>query len=167
MDGLDVKLELAHDHVRAQDDCVLTFRCVFMNPDARRVMYDTNFVAQVTRRIKNTIDTMFEEYHTRLEHAAPVSPTTPLTDHVRSLGSLRRVVHLEHYAGKSCSVCQSNYLVNEFVRTLPVCKHIFHKRCIDPWIKRNQHPTCPVCREVIHTSSTRTENYEPERPTLE
>jgi hypothetical protein len=168
MDGLDVKLELSHDHVREQDDCVLTFKCVFMNPEARRVMYDTNFVAQVTPRIKHVINDLFEEY-ARLAQNEPSASAAPApTLLVRRLGSSRRVIHLEHFAGKVCSVCQSNYLINEFVRTLPICKHMFHKRCIDPWIKRNQNPTCPVCREfIIHTSSNHSESPEPEQPALE
>jgi hypothetical protein len=174
MDGLDVKLELVHDHVREQNNCVLTFKCVFMHPEARSVMYDTNFVAQVTPRIKHTIDSMFEQC---MSSSTPTStPTstpmpTPTPDgerHVRNrLGSARRVIHLEHYAGKTCSVCQSNYVTNEFVRTLPICKHVFHKRCIDPWIKRNHNPTCPMCREIIYINSTRSESPEPEHPALE
>ncbi len=168
MDGLDVKLELAHDHVHDQDNCVLTFKCVFMNPDARRIMYDTNFIAQVTPRIKHTTNAMFEEY-TRLAQTTNTnnSAAASVASAVHRLGSSRRVVHLEHFAGKVCSVCQSNYLVNEFVRTLPICKHIFHKRCIDPWIKRNHNPTCPVCRELIHTSSDRTESFVSEDPAPE
>lgn len=167
MDGLDVKLELAHDHVREQDDCVLTFKCVFMNPDARRVMYDTNFVAQISPRIKHVIDDLFEEYAAFTSASTHPTAVSAPSDNVGKLGSSRRVIHLEHFAGKMCSVCQSNYLINEFVRTLPICKHMFHKRCIDPWIKRNQNPTCPVCRELIYTNSTRSENRESEHPALE
>jgi hypothetical protein len=168
MDGLDVKLELSHDHVREQDDCVLTFKCVFMNPDARRIMYDTNFVAQISPRIKHVVDDLFEEYVTLASPRPAVLPAAaPSDNNLHKLGSSRRVIHLEHFAGKLCSVCQSNYLLNEFVRTLPICKHVFHKRCIDPWIKRNHNPTCPVCRELIYTNSARSENHETEHPALE
>lgn len=162
MDGLDVKLEQTHDHVHDQENCVLTFKTVFSHENARNVMYNTNFILEITPRIKQTIDALFEEYTARLETTPPPPPTNTTVAAARfehQLGSSRRVVHLEHFAGKVCSVCQSNYVLNEFVRTLPICKHIFHKRCIDPWIKRNQKPTCPVCREqIIHTSSERNES---------
>lgn len=161
MDGLDVKLEQVHNHVREQTDYVLTFKAVFAHTDSRRVLFDTNFVEQISPRVKDTIDAMFEAYVARVT-------TTPTSSHENSrhLGASRRVIHLEHFVNHTCSVCQSNYVVNEFVRTLPICKHIFHKRCIDPWIKRNQNPTCPVCREpiFIHTSSEHNESHRHARP---
>lgn len=43
-----------------------------------------------------------------------------------------------------CSICISEYLNNEYYRTLN-CGHTFHKRCIDKWIKKNN--SCPICRE--------------------
>jgi hypothetical protein len=175
MDGLDVKLEQSHDHVRDVDVTVLTFKALFSHPEARRIHHDTNFVVELSPRIKHAIDNLFEEYLMRLDmssstHSQGGDAQTPPAQFTSThqLGRSRRVVHLEHFAGKECSVCQSTYLPNEFVRTLPVCKHMFHKRCIDPWIKRNQNPTCPVCRtHIIHTSSARSESHEPERPTLE
>lgn len=167
MDGLDVKLEQVHNHVRDQNECMLTFKAVFAHSDAQRIMYDTNFVAQITPRIKDTLDSMFEDYLTRVGSVRTgVEEEVTTAQRQQQLGSSRRVVHVEHFAGHTCSVCQSSFVLNEFMRTLPVCKHIFHKRCIDPWIKRNQNPTCPVCREhvFIHTSSGHSENPVRVRP---
>jgi hypothetical protein len=43
-----------------------------------------------------------------------------------------------------CAVCFEDYAVNEQeVRKLP-CTHLFHEKCIFPWLKNNA--TCPVCR---------------------
>lgn len=43
-----------------------------------------------------------------------------------------------------CAVCFDDYKVNEQdVRKLP-CTHLFHEKCIFPWLKNNA--TCPVCR---------------------
>jgi hypothetical protein len=43
-----------------------------------------------------------------------------------------------------CSVCLDNYGDGDVLRMLPDCGHLFHKECVDPWLR--QHPTCPVCR---------------------
>ncbi|KAK4757988.1 hypothetical protein SAY87_019289 [Trapa incisa] len=45
----------------------------------------------------------------------------------------------------SCSICLSDYQDTDTVRVLPECKHFFHVKCVDPWLK--QHSTCPICRK--------------------
>ena len=39
------------------------------------------------------------------------------------------------------------YKILEFKRELPICKHYFHKKCIDKWLKKNA--SCPICRDKI------------------
>ncbi|KAE9590096.1 hypothetical protein Lal_00033740 [Lupinus albus] len=43
-----------------------------------------------------------------------------------------------------CSICLADYKANDMLRVLPDCEHLFHPKCIDPWLRL--HPTCPVCR---------------------
>ncbi|PWA59264.1 zinc finger, RING/FYVE/PHD-type [Artemisia annua] len=43
-----------------------------------------------------------------------------------------------------CSICLVDYKAADVVRLLPECGHLFHRQCIDPWLK--VRPTCPVCR---------------------
>ncbi|XP_074310258.1 RING-H2 finger protein ATL70 [Silene latifolia] len=43
-----------------------------------------------------------------------------------------------------CSICLGNYKGNDVIRELPECMHVFHVKCIDPWLRL--HPTCPLCR---------------------
>lgn len=43
-----------------------------------------------------------------------------------------------------CSICLSDYKDNDMLRLLSNCGHIFHVKCIDPWLRL--HPTCPICR---------------------
>ncbi|XP_052175972.1 RING-H2 finger protein ATL70-like [Diospyros lotus] len=43
-----------------------------------------------------------------------------------------------------CSICLADYKGSDMLRLLPDCGHLFHLRCVDPWLRL--HPTCPVCR---------------------
>ena len=45
---------------------------------------------------------------------------------------------------EQCLICMDNYKVNELKRELPMCKHYFHGKCINKWLKKSA--TCPVCR---------------------
>ncbi|RLN11865.1 RING-H2 finger protein ATL43-like [Panicum miliaceum] len=44
----------------------------------------------------------------------------------------------------TCSVCLGAFQAGETVRLLPVCLHLYHVECIDPWL--GAHSTCPICR---------------------
>ena len=44
----------------------------------------------------------------------------------------------------TCSVCLGAFQAGETVRLLPLCLHLYHVECIDPWLEA--HSTCPLCR---------------------
>ncbi|KAL7147051.1 hypothetical protein ABFS83_06G082400 [Erythranthe nasuta] len=44
----------------------------------------------------------------------------------------------------ACSICLADYRDADLIRLLPSCGHLFHLKCIDPWLIL--HPSCPVCR---------------------
>lgn len=50
-----------------------------------------------------------------------------------------------------CSICCDEVLPKTLIRRMPECKHMFHQRCIDNWLKMK--PICPNCnrktREII------------------
>ncbi|XP_062201903.1 RING-H2 finger protein ATL64-like [Phragmites australis] len=43
-----------------------------------------------------------------------------------------------------CAVCLVDYADGDELRLMPDCRHSFHQRCVDQWLR--QRPTCPVCR---------------------
>ncbi|KAK4435937.1 RING-H2 finger protein ATL70 [Sesamum alatum] len=54
--------------------------------------------------------------------------------------------HKGEATGSACSICLVDYKDNDVLRLLPECGHLFHLKCIDPWLML--HPTCPICRRT-------------------
>ncbi|KAG8390408.1 hypothetical protein BUALT_Bualt01G0080200 [Buddleja alternifolia] len=50
----------------------------------------------------------------------------------------------------TCSICLSEYMPKETLRSIPECQHCFHAECIDEWLRLN--PSCPVCRNSPKSS---------------
>ncbi|XP_076888919.1 putative RING-H2 finger protein ATL21A [Bidens hawaiensis] len=57
------------------------------------------------------------------------------------LGESKRLPGHEEAA---CSICLTDYNVEDIVRCIPECRHCFHADCIDEWLR--VRGTCPVCR---------------------
>lgn len=51
----------------------------------------------------------------------------------------------------TCSICLDFYEHTQIVRQLP-CKHIYHVKCIDPWLLVNH--VCPLCKADIFARSS-------------
>jgi hypothetical protein len=71
---------------------------------------------------------------------------------VRNLGGLsyRQVMNISTTVANSlmdCSICLEDISPGEVVKVLPGCFHMFHVRCIDPWLL--QSAFCPYCRTEI------------------
>ncbi|PON70247.1 43kDa postsynaptic protein [Parasponia andersonii] len=43
-----------------------------------------------------------------------------------------------------CSICLVDFAESDVLRLLPDCGHVFHVKCVDPWLRLR--PTCPNCR---------------------
>uniref|UniRef100_A0A0E0DN96 RING-type E3 ubiquitin transferase n=1 Tax=Oryza meridionalis TaxID=40149 RepID=A0A0E0DN96_9ORYZ len=48
---------------------------------------------------------------------------------------------------QECTVCLAVMADGEAARRLPRCMHVFHRGCVDVWLK--EHSTCPVCRAEV------------------
>lgn len=63
-------------------------------------------------------------------------------------------------ASLECAVCLSEFGKAEKLRLLPVCSHVFHPGCVDPWL--SAHATCPLCRSNLapeHDESRQTRYF--------
>lgn len=49
---------------------------------------------------------------------------------------------------ETCSICLENYMETDVVIKIIGCAHIFHKSCIERWLKRSN--SCPQCRSQIY-----------------
>jgi hypothetical protein len=59
-----------------------------------------------------------------------------------------RVPSYAHGDGAAdCAVCLGEVENGEMVRRMPACQHVFHRECIDLWLRG--HATCPVCRSGV------------------
>merc|ERR1719189_963053 len=47
-----------------------------------------------------------------------------------------------------CSICLEDMGPGSKIRTLP-CLHLFHRRCIDKWLKQPGQLRCPVCQSSL------------------
>ncbi|RZC78480.1 hypothetical protein C5167_003101 [Papaver somniferum] len=56
----------------------------------------------------------------------------------------------KHNASSCCSIYLENYDNTDTLRLLWNCGHLFHLKCVDPWLL--QHPSCPICRTLPMTT---------------
>ncbi|XP_055808658.1 RING-H2 finger protein ATL70-like [Solanum dulcamara] len=68
---------------------------------------------------------------------------TTLLSYPKLLYSEAKVNHKDTTAS-CCSICLADYKNKDMLRLLPHCEHLFHLKCVDPWLMLN--PSCPVCR---------------------
>ena len=53
----------------------------------------------------------------------------------------------DSFLGCKCSICLEKINLKDYVRKLPVCNHVYHKKCIDNWLKNDINKSCPLCKQ--------------------
>ena len=61
-----------------------------------------------------------------------------------------------------CLICMEKFEYKKYKRILKCCNNIYHKKCIDKWLKKNS--SCPTCRYdfLNKDSKSNEEQTEPE-----
>lgn len=57
-----------------------------------------------------------------------------------------------------CSICQEDCVEGQRIRSFFLCKHSFHLKCIDTWLKDKD--CCPTCRQKYNIYFKKEESYE-------
>lgn len=65
---------------------------------------------------------------------------------IKNLGKYKKIKETDNFEGP-CPICMDEFCRGEYQRTLE-CSHVFHKKCIDKWFKKDKND-CPMCRKVI------------------
>ena len=63
------------------------------------------------------------------------------------LGKPIKIKNNNDILNECCFICMEKYKLSEYKRELPNCKHYYHKKCIDKWLKKKA--TCPICRDEL------------------
>jgi len=66
-----------------------------------------------------------------------------------------RIINEEYFSEEfiresACTICTDSYNMGDEVLTLPVCQHIYHTRCVLPWL--NKKAICPNCRSNVRSN---------------
>ncbi|XP_073158473.1 E3 ubiquitin-protein ligase ATL4-like [Henckelia pumila] len=68
-----------------------------------------------------------------------------------TLGNIQR--WLPETRGLSCAVCLNRLRRNNKVWELRNCGHVFHKHCLEEWLRHDARSTCPLCRSPLLADS--------------
>ena len=90
--------------------------------------------------------------HRLLMQHEPQSQPTPqhIVDNLEIVSGSGAEAETTDPSVDECVVCQEELNASSTtlaVVRLPRCRHLFHKRCIVPWLERAQ--TCPKCRQSV------------------
>ncbi|XP_028784775.1 RING-H2 finger protein ATL70-like [Neltuma alba] len=89
---------------------------------------------------RRNLPTFFEPHHTVVDVGIDEATILSYPKLLYSEAKLQK----PDSTGTCCSICLGDYKSRDMLRELPDCGHIFHLKCIDPWLR--MHPTCPLCR---------------------
>lgn len=63
------------------------------------------------------------------------------------LSNYSRVKNNDECIGKECIICTDEFKLHQGKRILK-CEHVYHKKCIDKWLRKYKN-NCPLCRQSV------------------
>lgn len=128
--------------------------------DIVRSMKRTRSHATVTTAFSRDVAKGAQYNQQHVQHPVPSAPPASLTTESKTntiFQSSRNVLQstlsyvmpgMGAPTTEICSICIIEFESSDAWKSLP-CGHVFHPKCIDPWV--NRHNDCPNCRAVVNT----------------
>ncbi|KAK8662282.1 hypothetical protein V6N13_091866 [Hibiscus sabdariffa] len=125
------------------------FECFSRNDELDLENWQRPVVEVVRSRINN------EDLKNRLSERKPPQnrlDKTSMPTASRTVVRYRNGGEIELRYATDCVICLEVFKDGDSCRVLPICKHLYHRFCIDQWLVKNRH--CPLCRGPDRTPST-------------
>ncbi|CAJ1940616.1 unnamed protein product [Sphenostylis stenocarpa] len=122
-----------------------------------QAIYEVALIIAVLRWVLCLLFRLINDRRTRSEDTPPEScpQTTRDRDSTLVLTTFGEIKERLPQTEDTCAVCLSQLEVDDEVRELMNCYHVFHRECIDRWLEHeheNHNPTCPLCRAPLLSS---------------
>ena len=59
----------------------------------------------------------------------------------------KHITKYESFKETECAICMADYKGNDIIKSFYKCNHIFHKKCLLDWLKKNNK--CPICNHDL------------------
>ena len=59
----------------------------------------------------------------------------------------KHITKYDSFKETECAICMGEFLGNDIIKSFYKCNHIFHKKCLLDWLKKNN--TCPLCNHDL------------------
>ena len=104
------------------------------------------------RRKQKTLEEVKEITELKKSESAPQQFTTglPFLDEILATGNSPPPKDMKEQlekGGYECSLCIQRFREGDWIRLMPQCRHIFHQKCIDKWLRIKGQ--CPIDRKPI------------------
>jgi hypothetical protein len=103
----------------------------------------------------NKFNIYLHNYNTRKQYKL-VRSIIIIQKYIRRFTYKNKFEKLQAYT--TCAICLENIYFNNKCLFLENCQHIFHKNCINTWIRMSAN-TCPICRTIILKSNNNRSNH--------
>ncbi|KAK8671611.1 hypothetical protein V6N13_038201 [Hibiscus sabdariffa] len=123
----------------------LVSECLLKNDELDLENWQRPVVDVVQSRINN------ENLENRLSEQEPPQNQFNKTSMPTTSGTVVRYRNggeIELCCAIDCVICLEVFKDGDSCRVLPICKHLYHRFCIDQWLVKNGH--CPLCRGSVH-----------------
>ena len=146
-------------HGFAGEQTIITYNGEVVNRNMEQQMMDEAPILRLTMLPNGQLVVIDDRREAFLRQMMQMEGLLALLDHSGMQGAdqstinslpVRRIDTVDENQS-NCTVCLTEFIIGDEVRTLPCCElysgHNFHKTCIDEWLLRSKN--CPLCKHPI------------------